>query len=353
MIALFSILLLLYLLQIKSYSKGWSSLPFVAPTKELELSVLVAFRNEEKHLPLLLSDLENQNYPLYKVQFIFIDDSSEDKSFEIIKTSSLKIDLISSEGNGKKAAIERGVAKAKYDIILTTDADCRLTENWISSMVSPFNEKDIQLVSGPVAYHGLDNDFKKIQALEFMSLIGSSAGAIGIQKAFMCNGANMAFRTSIFSNTEKEIASGDDVFLLHHVKENKGNISFVKNQQAIVLTEPKPTLHGFLNQRKRWASKTSAYKDASAQWVSLLIFLVNLSFIALFIKEQLFVLTVFYLIKSVVDFIFLRKLCRFFEYDIPFYVFCILEIIYPFYIVWVAISSQIGHYSWKGRRYKK
>ena len=118
-------------------------------------------------------------------------------------------------------------------------------------------------------------------------------------------------------------------------------------------TEPKPTLSGFLNQRKRWASKTSAYKDASAQWVSLLIFLVNLSFIALFINEQLFVLTVFYLIKSIVDFIFLRKLCRFFEYDVPFYVFCILEIIYPFYIVWVAISSQIGHYSWKGRRYKK
>jgi cellulose synthase/poly-beta-1,6-N-acetylglucosamine synthase-like glycosyltransferase len=88
MIALYSILLLLYLLQIKSYSKGWSSLPSVAPTKELELSVLVAFRNEEKHLPLLLSDLENQNYPLSKVQFIFIDDSSEDKSFEIINTSS-------------------------------------------------------------------------------------------------------------------------------------------------------------------------------------------------------------------------------------------------------------------------
>lgn len=353
MITLYSILLLLYLLQIKSYSKGWSSLPSVAPIKELELSVLVAFRNEEKHLPLLLSDLENQNYPLSKVQFIFIDDSSEDNSFEIIKTSSLKIDLISSEGNGKKAAIECGVAKAKYDIILTTDADCRLTEDWITSMVTPFTEKDIQLVSGPVAYHGLDNDFKKVQALEFMSLIGSGGGAIGIQKAFMCNGANMAFRTSIFSNTEKEIASGDDVFLLHHVKKNKGKITFAKNQKAIVSTEPKPTLSGFLNQRKRWASKTSAYKDASAQWVSLLIFLVNLSFIALFINEQLFVLTVFYLIKFIVDFMFLRKLCRFFEYDIPFYVFCILEIIYPFYIVWVAISSQIGHYSWKGRRYKK
>ena len=60
------------------------------------------------------------------------------------------------------------------------------------------------MVSGPVAYHSLDNDFKKIQALEFMSLIGTGAGAIGIQNAFMCNGANMAFRTSIFSNTENE-----------------------------------------------------------------------------------------------------------------------------------------------------
>ena len=115
------------------------------------------------------------------MQFIFIDDSSEDKSFQIVKASSLNIDLLSSQGSGKKAAIECGVAKAKYDIILTTDADCRLSEDWISSMVSPFVEKEIKLVSGPVAYHGFDNDFKKIQALEFMSLIGSGAGAIGIQ----------------------------------------------------------------------------------------------------------------------------------------------------------------------------
>ncbi|MBL6658019.1 MAG: glycosyltransferase [Flavobacteriales bacterium] len=353
MIVLYSILLLLYLFQIKSYSKGWSSLPTVSPVNDIELSILVAFRNEAKHLPFLLSDLENQNYSLDKVQFIFVDDSSEDNSFEIVKSSSLNITLLSSEGSGKKAAIELGVNNAKHDVILTTDADCRLSKDWISLMVSPFSEKDVQLVSGPVAYHGLDNAFKKFQALEFMSLIGSGAGAIGVQKAIMCNGANMGFRTSAFSNTEKDIASGDDVFLLHHVKKNNGKISFVKDSKAIVSTEPKPTLSEFLNQRKRWASKTSSYKDVSAQWVSLLVFLANLSFVALFIKEQILALIIFYLFKAVVDFLFLRKLCRFFEYDIPFYVFFILELVYPFYIVWVAISSQFGQYKWKGRKYKK
>lgn len=353
MIVLLSIILLFYLIKINSFSKGWSILPSFSSTNEIDVSVLIAFRNEAKHLPLLLSDLENQNYPLNKVQFIFVDDFSEDNSLEIINSSSLKIDVLTSKGTGKKSAIELGVSNATNHIILTTDADCRLTTDWISLMVSPFKNEEVQLVSGPVAYHKLDNFFKKSQALEFMSLIGSGAGAIANKKSFMCNGANMAFRSSMFSNTEKEIASGDDVFLLHHVKNNNGKIVFIKDPKAIVSTEPKDTLSEFLNQRKRWASKTSAYKDSSAQWISLLVFLTNLSFLILLINGDFLGLSAFYFLKSIVEFMFLKKLCRFFEYDIPFYIFFVLQLIHPFYIVWVAFSSQIGHYNWKGRTYKK
>jgi len=353
MIAVLSIILLVYLFQVHSFSKGWSKLPSFSPTQDIELTVLIAFRNEAQHLPLLLSDLENQKFPLNKVQFIFVDDSSEDNSFEIVTSSPLQIELLRSQGAGKKQAIECGVSNAKHDIILTSDADCRLPEDWISTMVAPFTEGDIQLVSGPVAYHQLNSTFKEIQALEFMSLIGSGAGAIGNKKSFMCNGANMAFRKSMFSNTEKKIASGDDVFLLHHIKKNNGKIAFVKEQNAIVSTAPKDSLTEFINQRRRWASKTSAYKDSSAQLISLLVFATNLSFLVLVAKGHFFGLAVFYVLKSTVDFLFLRKLCRFFKYDISFYVFFILQLIYPFYIVWVGITSQIGHYNWKGRTYKK
>jgi len=353
MIAILFVILLGYLFQINSFSRGWNKLPSFASTQEIEVSVLVAFRNEAQHLPQLLSDLQLQNYPLEKVQFIFVDDSSEDNSVDIIKSSSLPIELIHSKGEGKKAAIDCGIQKVNKGIVLTTDADCRLSEDWIRMMVSPFSEDNVQLVSGPVAYHQLDSLFKEFQALEFMSLIGSGAGAIGIQKAFMCNGANMAYRRSVFANSEKEIASGDDVFLLHHVKKNEGEIKFVKEPKATVLTEPKPSLSEFLSQRRRWASKASAYKDVSAQWVSLLVFATNVSFLVLLAKGLFLELAVFYSIKSVVDFVFLRKLSRFFQYNIPFYAFIILQLIYPFYIVWVGVSSQIGSYNWKGRKYKK
>ena len=61
-----------------------------------------------------------------------------------------------------------------------------------------------------------------------MSLITSGAGAIGAQQAFMCNGANLAFRKANYAAVDTDKASGDDVFLLHHAKKNGSEIVFVK-----------------------------------------------------------------------------------------------------------------------------
>ena len=52
----------------------------------------------------------------------------------------------------------------------------------------------------------------------------------------------MAFRKSIYASVDSDKASGDDVFLLHHAKRNNLGIAFVKEQRAIVYTEPKATL---------------------------------------------------------------------------------------------------------------
>ena len=72
---------------------------------------------------------------------------------------------------------------AQYDIILTTDADCRLSSNWVNKLMAPFSDDSIHLVSGPVSYTNLNTVFDKFQAIEFMSLIGSGAGAIGAKQS--------------------------------------------------------------------------------------------------------------------------------------------------------------------------
>jgi len=297
--------------------------------------------------------LAKQDYPLAFIEFILVDDFSEDRTFQLLKNSTIDVRVLRSDKEGKKFAIKKGVLHAKHDFILTTDADCRFSSDWINSMISPFLQNDIYLVSGPVAYANLQNTFDKLQALEFMSLIGSGAGAIGVEKAFMCNGANMAFRKSIFSSVNEYIASGDDVFLLHHVKSNGGKIAFVKERAAIVFTNAKPSIKTFINQRNRWAAKSSSYTDKTAQWIAIVVFLTNFIPLILLFFSEYHQLALFFTIKVIIDYCFISSLSRFFFYQKYLPYFWLMILFYPFYIVWVALISQLSVFEWKGRKYQK
>ena len=345
--------LALYVILIFSYNRGWDRLLLFEDDVNTPITVVIAFRNEARQLPMLLDDFSNQNYSTSLVEFIFVDDFSDDNSFDIVESYPIKKQLLKSPNAGKKAAIEYAIKHASNDIILTTDADCRVSSNWIVKMVSPFINNDVQFVFGPVSYHPLISLFDKFQALEFMSLIASGAGAAGNNKAFMCNAANMAFRKSIFQTTEHKIASGDDVFLLHHVKRNNGKICFVKEQQAIVTTQSKKRLSEFINQRKRWASKSSSYKDKDALWSAFLVFSTNFFLLYFLVVSQLKAFLLIYAIKSIVDYFFLKKVVSFFRLKNIFPLFWVLQIIYPFYVVGVAFVSQFTTYQWKKREYSK
>ena len=168
-------------------------------------------------------------------------------------------------------------------------------------------------MSGPVTYRKQKGIFFSLQNLEFTSLIGSGAGAIRINNAIFCNGANMAYRKEIFLEVNEfsidTTVSGDDVFLLHSVKAKYSNsVAFAKEKSAIVTTDAEQTVSGFINQRKRWTAKSSAYKDNASIYTSFLVLFTNLAFVFLFVMHfwnieyfNLFIL--FYVVKFLVDLI--------------------------------------------------
>jgi len=351
MIELMFIILIIYFIQILLFYLGWHRLPKFEIKTDLKLSIVIASRNEASNIPHLLHDLSNQDYPTENVEIIIVDDGSTDNSLELLKQSTFKI--YESDGVGKKAAIDQAIRQSTYDLILTTDADCRLPKNWIKSMIAPFSQKEVQMICGPVAIGQIKSFFQKCQALEFMSLMGSTAGAIGIGHAFMSNGANMAFRKSIYFNSEKNIASGDDVFLLHHVKKKGGEIVFVKDKNAIVQTQAELTLKGFFNQRKRWASKSTSYKDVFAVWISLLVLLTNVAFVSLLLQANYVEWLFFFMFKSMIDTFFMISLSSFFGFRKYLNMVLIVQLLYPFYVLWVALSAQFSSYHWKDRKHKK
>lgn len=344
------LILVLYAIRIRRFDKGWESLPHYSVSNSEKVSLVIAARNEEAHIPSLLASLAKQTHPIDEI--IVVDDHSTDETVALL-TAAPSIRLLEAVGEGKKAAIAQGVAQAKHPIILTTDADCQMGAHWVEKMLQAFSDRAVQLVVGPVAFTGEQTIFEKGQSLEFMSLIGSGAGAIGIEKAFMCNGANLAYRKDIYANVDSDKASGDDVFLLHHVKKQGGKIAFIKEKAAIVYTQPKETLKAFLQQRQRWAAKSSSYKDREAARTSWLVFLANLALLIAFWQGDYQSIFILFSIKSVVDYPFLRKISRFMDKRTYMSFFIPLQLMYPFYIVYIAIASQLTGFKWKGRKYKQ
>jgi len=324
------------------------------------ISVVVAFRNEEQNLPKLLAHLSALDYPPEKVEVILVDDHSTDAGVSIVKSflvqfPLINIKLISTQKTGKKWAQREGINAAIFDIIACTDADCLPHQQWLRACNRTFMNENIELAFGSVVMHG-----SIWQAIEFCSLMGSTLAMLSLQWPVMGNGANMVVRKSAYKKafpdtTGLNLASGDDVFLLHQIGKSAGKIGVLKGEDSFVKTSAQPTLRHFFWQRIRWAGKTSAYQSIHAICVAALVFLVNLALIS---SLLLFLLVDFYgpflflaLVKLAADFILLRKFCKYYQVDFKLTTFVALEIFNLIYIPGVAVLSQILKYPWKGRVY--
>lgn len=343
--------------------KEWSSPKSFKP--EGFLSIIIPARNEEKNIELGLKSLAANKYPKDKYEIILIDDHSEDKTYEIAK--SLHIENLTiikqDEGKqGKKQALKKGIARAKGELILTTDADCIYHRNWLRCMISFYENHQAKLLTGPIQFTPNNNFLQRFQALDLIGLMAVTASGIQTERQFMANGCNMVFSKAIFDEVggyrgNEHLASGDDMFLVHKFAEKyPEDIYFVKSEEAIVKTKAEPTLRTFLSQRKRWATKTVHYTDKRLIFLLGMVFLFSISillnlFILSFFNSFYLLIGLFQLsIKLIIDYLFLSNVSQFFRAKKVLDEFFPSNILYLFYILYSGVSGLFGgKYSWKGR----
>ncbi len=336
-------------LHIKTYTSSQK----LNKNNKLKLSVLIPFKNEKMNLHALVSGLKQQTLPDNLYEIIFINDHSDDKSETFLSDlitgiSNFKILSLQKGKKGKKQALKEGVQKSENKLIVTSDADCRHPKKWLETIYKYYSEFKPKMITAPVKMNG-KGFFGKLQALDFLSLTASTAGASGIGHPIMCNGANLIYEKSVFNEFEDPLnikeKSGDDVFLLHSVKQKyKNDIHYLKSNNAVIYTQSETTLKSFFKQRIRWASKSSSYKDFDTILVSLIVFFTNfLLILAAFasiseiIKPTNFLLL--FLVKFTADTILLLSSGLYFKQkEILFYI-PFLSIIHPFYIVFTGIAG--------------
>lgn len=369
MTVVFVIIALAYLLLVFFFIVGNYRLP-VKPSLRIEdaaaVSVLVPFREEAKNLAALIDALMGQDYPSEKVELIFIDDHSTDSGAEIVKKKlgNRLFQLLSMDKQfGKKAALRKGVEAASNELILTTDADCSMGEKWLESMMAYFQNDKPHLLVGPLSFQKKSGLWSAIVRTEFAALIASTAGAIGINRPFMSNGANLGFSRALYlslgdDDLKTNVASGDDVFLLHAIKRKFGKkaiITFAADKDALVITQSTSSLKDFFNQRLRWASKSKFYRDAFTITVGSLVFLGNLNLILGFLATVSGLLKVeflmgYFAIKWLVDSLLIYATKKWNPMQPSLITTFLLSLFYPFYIIAVALLSLLFKPHWKGRK---
>jgi len=366
-IVLFSFYIILVLL----FWIFWLFLPSISsknPT-HTSLSVIIIFRNEALNLPYLLQDLENQTLDKSLWEVLFVDDFSEDNSLSILENllnhSNLKAKILKNDIglniiSPKKRGITQAISLASGDLIVCTDADCRLQTSWLNEVASFYEQTQAYFISSPVKFNPLDSFFAKLQALEFASLIGSGAACIGLKAPTMCNGANVAYKKSVFLELEgfqgsEQVASGDDEFLMHKfAKKYPQSVQFNKSENVVVTTAPHSSWNFFMQQRKRWASKWENYQNLAPKVLAVFIFLANLLTVYLYIRAFFEPCSIIWLsigLKFCVEFVFLAWVLKLFRQTWLLWWMPLLFVLYPFYVVLFALISRKKSYIWKDRKH--
>lgn len=382
---LISILLIaLYAVLMIYYRRAWISIPSFAPKvhdidKLPFVSVIISARNEEMNIADCLHSLTRQSYNPGRFEVIVINDHSEDSTADIVKgfTGKFKNIILVNlsdhlEGaminSYKKKAIETGIAASSGELIMTTDADCIVSADWLFTVASYYNQHQSAMIASPVTITmpvratWTQRLFYSFQILDFMTLQGITGAALFKQFHYMANGANLAYPKAIFTEVGgfqgiDMLASGDDMLLMDKVRMIKPTkIHYLKSMMSTVSTDPEKTLGLFFNQRVRWASKSASYRDYRIKSVLALVYMVNVWCLILLgmsiFTHSYWHLLIFLLFKIAIELLFLFPVSNFFHQRKRLWWFVPLQ---PFHIIYIILAGwfgSLGSYRWKGRKVK-
>ena len=359
----------LYLLVLLYLIKGWAALKIPRVTSsgfKTRVTILIAARNEAESIHLTIEDILAQDYPKHLTEIIIVDDHSTDRTADIIRSYSnrgvklLQLNEDQPLNSYKKKAISEAIALSTGDLMVATDADCRMGGKWLSTIVGYFEAEQPVMISSPVSYFEEHSLFERMQTLEFSYLIGVGAAFIGNGRASTCNGANLAYRKDVFYEVGgfkgiDDLASGDDELLLQKVAQRfPGRIGFTKLSNAVVYTHAKHNLTSFLQQRRRWASKSTRYKDKKIVALAVGIWLFNISLLVSaalsFFSYDIFMLFLLqFALKIAFEAWFLLPIMLFFKRPTMVPLILLVSPLHVLYLVYIGLISNNNKYVWKGR----
>lgn len=217
-----------------------------------KVSILVPVYNEERTIRTTIDSIQKSDYP--DIELIVINDGSTDRTEEKIRDfiNSGKIAYIKKRNGGKAGALNRGIAAAKGDVVIFTDADSFFLPKTIRRITRWFGDPSIDAVCGNDAPLHPDTAVQKLLAITTHIGTGFVRRALSVIGCLPIITGNLgAIRTSVLRdiNGFREIW-GEDLEITFRLHKHRKRIIF--DPDAKVLAECPATLKALWKQRVRW-----------------------------------------------------------------------------------------------------
>ncbi len=235
------------------------------------VSIVVSARNEAHHLDRVLPSLLEQQYPEYEV--VLVNDHSKDDTEGILKIYQAQyphlkvINLKNSVHffSGKKFPLSIGIKSAKYEHILLTDADCKVSEHWVQEMQQAYQNESTELVLSYGAYEKQKGILNKLIRYYAFFTAEQYLSFAAIRLPYMGIGRNLSYTKSLFYKQNGFIShyntpSGDDDLFVNKAATSK-NTEICLTPESFTYSQPKTNLSAWFRQKRRHISTGKYYKQ--------------------------------------------------------------------------------------------
>ena len=256
-------LLLIFYLLLKAKSLKRSK-----ATQLPSVSLVICAKDAQNHLINNLPEFLNQQFSSYEVLVIL--HNSSDNSDMLLKKMQVDYEhlhvLIINDGKtGKKWALKAGLSKAKYDIIIATDADCKPSSSyWIIGLVNQFVQEELDVLVGYGAYNSGNSLVHLFAEHEAIITAAQYMAWAGIGIPYMGVGRNMVYKRKDFLSQDWDhqvkYSSGDDDLFIQNMNSKRKRIGF--NYSTPTYCDPPVSFRQLISQKSRHLQPGKSYPRA-------------------------------------------------------------------------------------------
>ena len=116
-----------------------------------EISVILPVRNEERYIENCVASIFDQDYPVDKMEVLFVDGCSEDRTVELLRTMQRQhpqIRVLQNPNRTVPYAMNIGIRESKAPVIVRLDAHAEYPADYIRLSVETLLERDCENAGG-------------------------------------------------------------------------------------------------------------------------------------------------------------------------------------------------------------